>query len=652
MMPAQGRRTADALGSDNAAPQTRLTLQVFGGVLVALGAIVLLRAAIELVPLALDYRYGVLTLLTLASAGYKIKVPGRPVSVGTSEVFIFATILLFGTPAATLMVAFDGIGIAFVNGKRPLHRMLFNLAEPIVSVWTAGQVFGMCSVAVQGVGFQVVTAWIPIAAMAAAYLIVKTQLTSFLLSAEQGTSVMTVWRQHAPILGVNYYAAASLATLGAAGGSNLSLAIVGMAAPLLALSYVAHKEATSRIDEADRHVGDLEHLYQATIEALAIAVDVKDQVTHGHIRRVQRHCLALAEALGVSDERQIKALAAAALLHDVGKLCVPDHVLNKPGALKAGEYDTMKKHAVQGATILSAVEFPYPVVPIVRHHHETWNGRGYPDGLKGEEIPFGARILAVVDCFDALTSDRPYRRKLSDDVAMQMIRERSGTAYDPRIVARFLEIVPDLRRQDQVVEAAAPLAPAPGQNASARPSAIPIGPAAPGASTTETMRLSGNVASLHAVREVGEPMLVKLRRQVPDAEACLFAVAPTGDYLFPASTTPAAQVACQRNLFPLGTGLSGWVAAHRHTIVNSDASLDFPEEALELGFRSATSTPVFAFGTVAAVLTVYLPSRAVCTDAVVRFIGLLAQEVAADLVSRETRREQAPEQPRHARVMR
>lgn len=234
---------------------------------------------------------------------------------------------------------------------------------------------------------------------------------------------------------------------------------------------------------------------------------------------------------------------------------------------------------------------------------------------------------------------------------MEMIRERSGTAYDPRIVARFLEIVPNLRRQDRVVEAAAPLAAA-GPDAGARPSAIPIGPAVPGASTTETMRLSGNVASLHAVREVGEPMLVKLRSQVPDAEACLFAVTPTGDYLFPASTTPAAQVACGRNLFPLGTGLSGWVAAHRHTIVNSDASLDFPEEALELGFRSATSTPVFAFGTVAAVLTVYLPSRAACTDAVVRFIGLLAQEVAADLVSRETRREQAAEQPHHARVMR
>ncbi len=140
-------------------------------------------------------------------------------------------------------------------------------------------------------------------------------------------------------------------------------------------------------------------------------MDAKDQVTHGHIRRVQRHTVALARVLGVNDEIELKALEAASLLHDVGKLAVPDYVLNKPGALSHAEFERIKLHAAKGAEILTAVEFPYPVVPIVRSHHEQWNGQGYPDGLSGEDIPFGARILTVVDCFDAVTSDRPYRRQ-------------------------------------------------------------------------------------------------------------------------------------------------------------------------------------------------------------------------------------------------
>src|SRR4029077_851157 len=192
--------------------------------------------------------------------------------------------------------------------------------------------------------------------------------------------------------------------------------------------------AASRIQDSLRHIGEVEHLYRAAVETLAIAVDAKDQVTHGHIRRVQRHTIALARAIGISNDIELKALEAASLLHDVGKLAVPDYVLNKPGALSHAEFEQIKLHAAKGAEILTAVEFPYPVVPIVRSHHEFWNGQGYPDGLSGESIPIGARILTVVDCCDAVTSDRPYRRKMTDAEATEILRSRSGTMYDPRIV--------------------------------------------------------------------------------------------------------------------------------------------------------------------------------------------------------------------------
>ena len=129
-----------------------------------------------------------------------------------------------------------------------------------------------------------------------------------------------------------------------------------------------------------RHVAQMNDLYMSTIEALAMAVDAKDQITHGHIRRVQVFALELAKRLGVSEERQLNAIATAALLHDMGKLAIPEHILNKPGKLTPAEFDKMKRHADIGADLLTSVRFPYPVVPIVRHHHENWDGTGYPDG--------------------------------------------------------------------------------------------------------------------------------------------------------------------------------------------------------------------------------------------------------------------------------
>ena len=144
--------------------------------------------------------------------------------------------------------------------------------------------------------------------------------------------------------------------------------------------------------------------------------------------------------LGITDALTLQAIEAAALLHDTGKIAVPEHILNKPGKLTPAEFEKMKLHAPIGAEILSAIEFPYPVVPIVRHHHENWDGTGYPDRIAGEAIPIGARILSVVDCFDALTSDRPYRRRMSNADALAILIERRGTMYDPAIVDTFVRV--------------------------------------------------------------------------------------------------------------------------------------------------------------------------------------------------------------------
>lgn len=198
-----------------------------------------------------------------------------------------------------------------------------------------------------------------------------------------------------------------------------------------------------RVLSEKRHVEQLCELHMRTIEGLALAIDAKDHWTHEHLYRVRAYAVEIGKELGL-DEENMEALRSAALLHDIGKLAVPDYIINKPGHLTPAEFEKMKIHAAVGADILEKVAFPYPVAMIVRAHHEKWNGKGYPDGLKGEEIPMGARILGAVDCLDALTSDRHYRKAISLDAAIHTIVQESGVSFDPKVVEilqrRFLEL--------------------------------------------------------------------------------------------------------------------------------------------------------------------------------------------------------------------
>src|SRR4029079_2888512 len=185
----------------------------------------------------------------------------------------------------------------------------------------------------------------------------------------------------------------------------------------------------------------LSQLHLATAEALATAIDAKDQTTHCHVRRVQIYAAGMGEVFGL-DVAEIAALKAGAFVHDVGKLAVPPHILNKPGPLTHAEFEKMKIHTVVGAQILGRVDFPYPVIPIIRHHHEQWDGRGYPDRLRGEQIPITARIISVVDCFDSIREDRPFRRGMTLDEATALLLRGSGIHFDPVVVEQFIKNLP------------------------------------------------------------------------------------------------------------------------------------------------------------------------------------------------------------------
>jgi len=191
------------------------------------------------------------------------------------------------------------------------------------------------------------------------------------------------------------------------------------------------------LDQQTRLITEASRMHLATVEALATAIDARDQVGMGHVRRTQIYAVGLGDVLGL-DGNDINALRTGALLHDIGKLAVPDHILNKPGNLTAPEMEKTKIHSSVGASILEKVGFPYPVVPTVRHHHEFWDGNGYPEGLKGTNIPLTARILSIADAYDALREARPYRPARTKEDAIRFLSSRAGTQYDPKLVDVFL----------------------------------------------------------------------------------------------------------------------------------------------------------------------------------------------------------------------
>ena len=219
---------------------------------------------------------------------------------------------------------------------------------------------------------------LPLLAFTVVYFSLNSGIIALAISLEKQLSPIRIWRDNFVWLSLNYFGGASVAFLLVTYTRNIDLTYLAVIIPLLFILYFTFSMSMGRVEDANRHLTQLNTLYMSTIETLAMAIDAKDQITHGHIRRVQTYAVGLAKQVGVSDESVLRAVEAAALLHDMGKLAVPEYILNKPGPLTAAEFEKMKLHASVGADILSAIDFPYPVVPIVRHHHENWDGSGYP----------------------------------------------------------------------------------------------------------------------------------------------------------------------------------------------------------------------------------------------------------------------------------
>jgi diguanylate cyclase (GGDEF)-like protein/putative nucleotidyltransferase with HDIG domain len=392
-----------------------------------------------------------LALASVSVATINVRLPKLSVVISMGDVFIILILMQFG-PAPALLTYWAGIAVAHgadlfrrhgrnFAKKVVWYKWLFNFACCSISTWLMFIVYRSTANLGLKTPFDLFVALLGIAT---SWFFVNTVTISLALSFWTNRTFWSVWREGISLYLLNFLGSAAAAGLAKVLYEQAGFVIFLLCLPIAIVLYQLYHFYIDRYEQAQVHIDDLNKLYLQTVEALASAVDAKDRYTHGHIRRVQAYAEKLAECIGIVDVNELLALKAGALLHDIGKIAIPEYILNKPTALTETEYDKMKIHPVVGANMLSAIEFPYPLVPIVKSHHERWDGAGYPEGLAGEAIPLNARLLSLVDCYDALTTNRPYRSPMDRQKVIEFFRREAGRAYDPHIVEALIDNIGEI----------------------------------------------------------------------------------------------------------------------------------------------------------------------------------------------------------------
>lgn len=511
----------------------------------------------------------------------------------------FAALLLIG-PHETMVVAATSAWTQCtfkIRERNPLYRTLFSMACLTIAVQAAGWGYLWLGGIVGQLNLSDLPR--PLVGAATTYFVMNTVPIATAIALSTRQSVGQVWNENFLWSAPSYFVGAGVAAIVAFVIDQSGQWLVPLTVAPLYLTYRTYKVYLGRIEDEQRHVKEVSDLHLATIEALARAIDAKDQTSQNHIRRVQHYAAGLARAIGMP-EPEIQAVKTAALLHDIGKLAVPEHILSKPGPLTHEEFQKIRAHPEVGAEIIEAVPFPYPVSPLIRSHHERWDGRGYPIGLKGDVIPPGARILAIVDYFDAIVTERPYHKTVAHDAAVGLLKREAGKALDPDLVGHFIRVLPTLEAklgENQPLE----------RRASAEVRADPASDVQPATGLSPEPVASTNVfddiarahREIYALYEIAQAMggslgvsdtmaliTSKLSNLVPFACCALFLRDEKGEYVECRFASGANSELLQQLKVRIGEGMTGWVARNRRALVNARPSADF--EAAGLGGMRAT----------------------------------------------------------------
>ena len=526
------------------------------------------------------------------------------------EAITFLALVTLGPYHAALLGGVDMFLSCWRLRLKPTNYV-FNISNISISLYASGAVYYSITARLSssqitnGAGKTVLIVVVPIIAMALAYYVVQFALLAIESLITSLFSINERIRDTFPWEPVSLLACAIIAGLtnysffyfGPVPTGMIMLALM----PIPIVIYYTFKTYHDKLDEQDKHYEKLTSVYDSILEMLAMAIDAKDDVTHDHIQRVKLFARRMGEAVGLS-ELEIEALKAGALLHDIGKIGVPAYILNKPGKLTEHEFEQMKMHTIIGADMLSNVDFRYPVVPIVRHHHERWDGRGYPDGLKAEAIPITARILTLVDNYDALRSDRPYKTGMTRDAALAYISENAGTFFDPKLVETFLGMADQLEIEAVALRELPPNQPAKVEStamANARPAAgfdtLPQVDRAAAAlnSIAETNQrvtalyeMSRTLSSILSLEDTVAILTNRLSKLIPFT-TCAIALfdATQSEFEIVHATGLHSERFIKRRM-PAEAGITGWVITNQRPMYNTNPVLD-------LGFLGAETASTY-----------------------------------------------------------
>ncbi len=429
--------------------------QLFLALAYSLGLLVSVRVLCALLvhqPVPGTHRWELPMFLGMAAlaGGKKVSLLNSKSEAGQGNMSLlfpvaFAAMLHLGPVPAVFVVTLGSLSAGVYPKRLPLHQLFFNVALGMVQIYCAAQLYHWMNGGT--LRLSLLSSFPAIVAACFVYYAINTGSVALIIALCTGQNPVALWRQTFLWMAPSYFAGGGISALALfIFGSRVGVAVVFIL-PVAYLIYQSYAIYIGRAEEKQQHINSLQEnqqhladLYLATIKSLALAIDAKDQYTHQHILRVQRYAVATAVEMGL-EGNELEGLNTGALLHDIGKLGVPEYVLLKPGRLTDDEFAKIKKHPEIGAAILGPVDFPWPVLPVVKSHHEKWDGTGYPEGLAGEAIPRTARVLAVADVYDALTSSRSYRKAWSHERAMDVIIQDAGTHFDPVVVHAFVNVI-------------------------------------------------------------------------------------------------------------------------------------------------------------------------------------------------------------------
>jgi len=560
-----------------------------------------------------------LAVSAIASA-LKVTLPTITGTMSVNFLFILIGIVELDFPS-TLIVGCTGslIQCLWKSKTRPrLFQVAFNTAAMAISVATSYYIYHL-----HMTGMPSDTNPVRLGVTACVFFITNTVPVAAAIGITERKSMSRIWYDCYFWCFPYYLGGASIAwilsVLSRQTNWHASLVLI----PVIYFIYRSYRTYLGRLEDEKVHVEEMAALHLRTIEALALAIEAKDHTTHDHLRRVRIYAMEVAKDLGLS-AAEVQALRAAALLHDIGKLAVPEQIISKPGKLTPEEFEKIKIHPVVGAEILERVQFPYPVVPIVRAHHEKWDGSGYPAGLKGEEIPVGARILSAVDCLDALASDRQYRRALPLDRAMEIIATESGRSFDPRVVEvlqrRYKEFelialsqTSEKKRLSTHLRIEKGLAPAAGFERSSAPTNghkngfDPLSSIAAARQEVQMLfELTQDLGNSLSLNETLSVVSVRLKRLIPYDSIAVYVI--RDGRLVPEYVNGENFRLFSSLEIPIGEGLSGWVAQNRKPILNGNPSVEAGYMGDPTKFstlRSALAVPLEGLNGAVGVLTLY-----------------------------------------------